>query len=283
MVTGAARGLGEALARGLARRGARVALVDRNPAVIAVAGGLGVDCSGHVVDVADRGAVEALAQAVVERYGRVDLLVNNAGVAVAGEFESVPHADFEWLMNVNFWGVVHGCRAFLPFLRRAASVAVEATTAPSTSTDSTTPAKRTRGRPAAHIVNVVSSFAWLGFPGKSAYSASKAAVRAFSESLRAELATQSVGVTLLFPGPLDTGLIRDGRATDSAQRDEEAAFVAARAIPLERVVARTLRGIERNAARVVIGADYRLLDAAVRLSPTGTLAAVTRARRRFPF
>ena len=255
MVTGAARGLGEALARGLSAKGVAVALVDRSDAVGAVAASLS-GATHHVTDVADRTAVERLAAEVVARHGRVDLLVNNAGVAVAGDFEAVPHEDFEWLMGVNFWGAVHGCRAFLPHMRR---------------------------HPEGHIVNVASSFAWLGFPGKSAYCASKAALRALSESLRAELAGSGIGVTLLFPGPLDTSLVRDGRAVDREKQAKEAEFVRARAVSLERVVRRTLRAVERDRARVLVGADYRLLGAAVRLSPTGALAGVTRSRSRMPF
>lgn len=256
VVTGGARGLGAALARGLADRGARVALVDIDEEVVSAAARLGEGHTGHRVDVADRTAMENLAETIVSSHGRVDLLINNAGVAVAGTFEETPHQAVEWLMGVNFWGVLHGCRAFLPHLR---------------------------AQPEAHIVNVVSSFAWLGFPGKSAYAASKAAVRAFSESLRAELSETKVGVTLLFPGPLDTSLIRQGRAASDAQRDAEAEFVARRAIPLDKVVARTLRAIRRNSSRVVVGSDYFLLDAAVRLSPGLALSAVTRASRRMPF
>jgi len=255
VVTGAARGLGEAIARGLSAKGVAVALVDRAEAVSAVAASLS-GASHHVTDVADRTAVEALVADVMARHGRVDLLVNNAGVAVAGDFEAVPHEDFEWLMGVNFWGAVHACRAFLPHMRR---------------------------QPEAHIVNVASSFAWLGFPGKSAYCAAKAALRALSESLRAELAGSGIGVTLLFPGPLDTSLVRDGRAVDREKQAKEAEFVRARAVSLDRVVRRTLRAVERDYARVLVGADYRFFDAAVRLSPTGALAAVTRARTRMPF
>jgi short-subunit dehydrogenase len=209
-----------------------------------------------VTDVADRAAVEALAAEVAAAHGRVDVLVNNAGVAVAGRFDEMPYEDLAWLMGVNFWGVVHGCRAFLPHLRR---------------------------QPEAHVLNVVSSFAWLGFPGKSAYAASKAAVRALSESLRAELDGTGASVTLLFPGPLDTAIVRDGRATDPKKRAAEADFLRERAIPLEKVVARAIRGIERDHARVVVGSDYLLLDAAVRLAPSLSLAAITRMQKRMPF
>lgn len=256
VVTGAARGLGAALAKELAARGAIVALVDVDPSVIDSAAALGAQHRGFVVDVSDRAAVTRFADDVRASLGSVDLLVNNAGVAVAGSFESVSHDDFEWLMGVNFWGATHLCRALLPALR---------------------------ARPEAHIVNVCSSFAWLGFANKSAYCASKAALRSFSESLRAELSDTAIGVTLLFPGPLDTGLVRNGRAVDPAQREAEAKFVAGRAVSLERVVSRTLRAIARNSARVVVSVDYHAIDLAVRVAPSLTLAATARMSKRMPF
>ena len=255
VVTGAANGLGAALARGLAERGARVALVDRDPSVIAAAEDLD-GARGYVVDVSDRVAMEGLAKTVAADFGGVNLLINNAGVSLAGPLEAVADEDMQWLMNVNFWGVVHGCRAFLPLLR---------------------------GSSEAHVVNVVSAFAWLCVPGKSAYGASKAAVRALSEALRVELYGTGVGVTLLVPGPLDTGIVRRGRAVSAAQREAEARFVARRAIALDRVVARTLRGIRRDQARVLVGSDVRLIDLAARFAPGLALALLARAARRLPF
>lgn len=256
VVTGAASGIGRGIAAALVAEGSRVVLVDRDPAVHDARKALGA-ADAHEIDVADGGAMASLAERVVTAHGAVHLLVNNAGIALAGRFEDVSAEAFERLFAVNFFGVVHGCRAFLPALRAEAE---------------------------AHVVNVCSSFAWLGFPNKSAYAASKAAVRAFSESLRAELAHEGrVGVTLLFPGPVDTNLVRKGDAVDPKQRDQEAAFLARRAIPVERVAARCLRGVRKNAARVVVGMDYRLLDWAVRASPELAAAAVTAMSRRLPF
>ncbi len=251
VVTGAASGIGVAIARALDAEGATLVLVDRDPELVAH-----VDryrhATAHVMDVADGAAWSRLAKEV----GTAHLLVNNAGISVAGRFEEIPPDLFDRLVAVNFGGVVHGCRAFLPLLR---------------------------AQPQAHVVNVCSSFAWLGFPGKSAYAASKAAVRAFSESLRAELDGTSVGVTLLFPGPVDTQLIRRGHAVDPAQREREAAFLAGRALPAERVAARCLAGIRSDRARVLVGLDYRALDLLVRCSPVGAAAAVTALAKRMPF
>ncbi|MFO0685134.1 MAG: SDR family NAD(P)-dependent oxidoreductase [Sandaracinus sp.] len=251
VVTGAASGIGAALARALDAEGATLVLVDRDPRVVDHARRYR-HASGHELDVADAAAWTRLAGEV----GAASVLVNNAGISVAGRFDEIPADVFDRLFAVNFGGVVHGCRAFMPLLR---------------------------AQPEAHVVNVCSSFAWLGFPGKSAYAASKAAVRAFSESLRAELSETGVGVTLLFPGPVDTDLVRKGHAVDPAQREREAAFLAGRAIPAERVAARCLAGIRKNHARVLVGVDYRALDLLVRCSPVGAAAVVTALSKRMPF
>lgn len=259
LVTGAASGIGLALAQELSARACRLALVDIDPGVVALAEQLATPerpASAHVVDVADRAAMLALAEQVASIHGGVNLLVNNAGVSLAGRLEDLSDADIDWLFGVNLFGVVHGCRAFLPLLRRESQ---------------------------AHVVNVCSSFAWLGLAGKSAYSASKAAVRALSESLRMELAEQGIGVTLLFPGPVDTAIVRRGRTTSEAQREAEAAFLARRAVDPRMVARRCLAGVLANRARVVVSLDYHAIDLAVRLSPSLTLAALARATRKLPF
>lgn len=256
VVTGAASGIGRAIAEELDGRGAALALVDLDPSVVQQQGGFR-RATAHVVDVSNHDAVSALADEVARRHGSVHLLVNNAGISVAGRFEAVPADVFDQLFAVNFGGVVNGCRAFLPLLRAQSE---------------------------AHIVNVCSSFAWLGLPGKSAYASSKAAVRAFSESLRAELsATSNIGVTLLFPGPVDTNLIRRGYAVDPLQQARETSFLVSRGIASQRVARACLAGIRANRARVLVGFDYRAIDLLVRLSPSLAADATTALTRRLPF
>ncbi len=252
VITGGRRGIGRALADELRERGAEVVLIDCAPEVKDTAKDIGA--YGIVCDVSDERALTSAAKEALSRIGGVDVLINNAGVSLSGSFSAVSAEDFEWVMRVNFFGVVNGCRIFLPHMRSGAQ-----------------------------IINVCSSFAWLGFPGKSAYSASKAGVRAFSESLRVELAPRGIGVTLLFPGPVDTEIVRAGRAVDPAQRAAEADFLASRAIPAKTVARRCIRAIRRNPARIVIGSDYAMIDLISRIWPSLALWLVGRLSRRMPF
>lgn len=255
VVTGAASGIGLALASAFSEQGARVAFVDIHEEVHEVAARF-PNASAHRCDVSQRDNVERVIAEIASLHGGLHLLVNNAGISLAGRFEEASLEDFARVMEVNFWGAVYACRAALPHLRRAQE---------------------------AQIVNVCSSFAWLGFAGKSAYSASKAALRAFSESLRAELSGTHIGVSLLFPGPVDTNLLRRGVALREEQREAEVKFLASRAVAPSLVAKRTLSGISKNSSRIVVSLDYRFLDALVRLSPSAAQALTARASRAMPF
>jgi short-subunit dehydrogenase len=260
VVTGAASGIGRAISAALARRGCDLALVDREEAGLHETRSLieqtGRTLSLHFLDVSQRPAMERLPEAVLQAHGGVHLLVNNAGVSLAGPLEQLALADLEWIVGVNFWGVVYGCKLFLPYLRR---------------------------QPEAQIVNILSDFALIGFPTKSAYCATKFAVRGFSEALRAELHGSGIGLTCVYPGPADTNLVRDGRTWDPEKNEREAQFLKERGIPLERIAARVVRGIEKNAARVLIGRETYATDLMSRLFPAWTNTLVARVRKRFPF
>jgi len=258
VVTGAASGIGKAIALALADRGCRLALVDLDEAGLRELQGAlpGRAISLHVTDVAERQQMERLPGEVVAVHGAVHLLVNNAGVSLAGPLEAVSLDDLEWIVGVNFWGTVYGCRLFLPHLRR---------------------------QNAAHIVNILSDFAILGFPTKTAYCATKFGVRGFSEALRAELHRTGVGVTCVYPGPADTNIARKGRAVDSEKQALEARFLAERGIPLEVIAARTLTGVDRNAARVLIGRETYAFDLVKRLAPEWADRMVARVSKRVPF
>jgi short-subunit dehydrogenase len=251
-VTGAASGIGRALALELAARGCDLALADRDEAGLqAVAAEIAKthsrQVSVHRVDVAERDQIQAFAQAAVTAHPGLNILVNNAGVALLGQFNEVDQAQMEWLININFWGVVHATRAFLPHLAQ---------------------------RKEAHIVNLSSIFGIIAPPGQTAYAAAKFAVRGFSESLRHELwmAQSPVSVSVVHPGGVSTNIVRNSHAgsgvTDNARRSEsiERFDNAARTTPAEAAL-RIIRGIENNEPRILIGFDAKFTDLLQRLRP----------------
>jgi short-subunit dehydrogenase len=258
VVTGAASGIGRGVALELAGRGCALALVDRDGDGLAeTQRQLGAARSStHVVDVAQRAAMAALPDAVLAAHGAVHVVINNAGVSVAAPLQAMALDDLDWLMGVNFWGTVHACKFFLPHLLAA---------------------------PAARIGTVLSDFALFSLPTKSAYCASKFALRGFSEALRAELAETNVRLTCAYPGPVDTGLVSRGRAWDTDKQALEARFVAARALPVAEVARRICAAVERGRPRVLIGRETIAIDLAMRLMPAATGTLVGKLRRRVPF
>lgn len=248
VVTGAAGGIGRAIAVELADRGCHLALVDQNDAgtgeTATLAARPGLRISRHQLDVADAAAVAAFPDAVLGEHPRVDVLVNNAGVALGGTFEEVSLEDFEWLFAINFWGVVRMTRAFLPLL--------------SASDD-------------ARLVNMSSLFGIITPPGQVAYSASKFAVRGFSNGLRLELAGSTVGVTVVHPGGVATAIARDARRTGTLSPAELAAlqkrFQRLLKMPPERAGAIIVDGIERRRERVLVGSDAKIAALLERLMP----------------
>jgi len=201
-ITGAASGIGRALALELAARGCDLALADRDEAGLAtLAAEIGRagqrKVTVHTVDVGVPREIEAFAQAAIAAHPVLNIVINNAGVVLMGTFDEVDQAQMEWLININFWGVVHGTRAFLPHLSK---------------------------RPEAHIVNLSSVFGIIAPPGQTAYCAAKFAVRGFSESLRHELAMAKspVRLSVVHPGGIATNIVRNSRIgtgmTDNARR-----------------------------------------------------------------
>src|SRR5262245_38352170 len=200
VITGAGNGIGRAIAQSLARRGCDLALADMSEVGLAetarLLDGARIRISRHRLDVADRAATAALPQAVLAEHGRVDLLVNNAGVALAGTFDQISETDFDWLFDINFAAVVRLTRAFLPHLKASDD---------------------------ARIVNMSSLFGLISPPGQTAYSASKFAVRGFSNALRFELAGSNVGVTVVHPGGVATRIAENARRPVGTSDAEAAA------------------------------------------------------------
>ena len=247
VVTGAASGIGRALAVDFAKRGAQLALADVNSAGLEETRALLEQATArtYIVDVSKAASVEDFAHAVERDFGRASLLVNNAGVALMGMLTEVSLEDMEWLMGINFWGVVHGCKFFLPLLQREKD---------------------------AHIVNLSSIFGLIGPPGQTAYAASKFAVHGFSQSLREELrATSAIKVTSVHPAGIATPIAHSARAgrgvTAAARQEAEEWFKKAALITPEEASRVIIKGILSNKNRVLIGSDAYKVDRIQRLFP----------------
>jgi short-subunit dehydrogenase len=248
VLTGAGSGIGRALAQQLAAAGSALALADVDEAGLTqTAQSLekkGALVTTHVLDVADEAGVRSFAEEVRNRHGRVTLLINNAGVALHGDFEEVSLDDFRLLMNINFWGTVYGVNFFLPVLKRE---------------------KR------AQIVNISSVFGMIAPAGQCAYAASKFAVRGFTEALRHELQGGNVSVTSVCPGGIRTQIARRARigagVTRTGHHEKAAQFEKLLRTSPEAAAARILRGVERREPRILIGADAYQVDILQRLRP----------------
>ena len=251
-VTGAGSGIGRALALDLARRGCDLALSDIDEGGLAgtveAARRRGVKVTGARVDVAEREAVYAWADRTADEHGRVNLIFNNAGVALGSTIEGGGYEDFEWLFRINFWGVVHGTKAFLPHLRASGE---------------------------GHVVNISSVFALISVPGQGAYNASKAAVCGFTEALRMELELSGapVSATSVHPGGIKTAVARSARSDDSlrslgvnpeeSRKNFEKLFVT----EPEKAAEVILSAVRKDKRRVLVGHDAYFIDGLARLLP----------------
>jgi NAD(P)-dependent dehydrogenase (short-subunit alcohol dehydrogenase family) len=257
VITGAASGIGRALAIGLAREGCHLSVADLNQAGLAETAGtataLGSRVTTHNLDVADRAAVYDFSGQVIRAHGRVDLILNNAGVELVTTIEEIDYEDFEWVMNINFWGMVYGTKAFLPHLKAHES----------------------------HVVNISSMFGLCSAPMQSAYSCSKFAIRAFSEALGQEMAGTPVRVSSVYPGGIRTAILERARIKSSERFAGNQARLRRRFTKFaltspEKTAATIIAGIKKNKRRILIGPDAHAFDFFQRLLPAGY-------QRIFPF
>ena len=263
VITGAGSGIGRALALECARRGARLLLADIDAVGLAETCGqaraLGAQAASQHVDTGSEASIAALAAAAQDLFGAADILINNAGVGLVAPVASLDSDDAHWLMNINFWGVVHGCRAFLPQMR---------------------------ARPEAVMVNISSIFAMISVPTQSIYNASKAAVRAFSDALREELRDTPIRVLCVHPGGIRTNIVNNARVTDTAMLGmsvekmranflEKLAPTSADDAALAIVVA-----IASGRTRLMIGTDARIADLLFRLAPDSAAKWINQRLRR---
>ena len=241
VITGAGSGIGRALALNCAQRGSLLALSDVDEAGLAETVALVTDAGvGKVrsdrLDVSDRDAFARYALNVVQDFGRVNVVVNNAGVALAGDLADLEYTDMDWIIGINFWGVVHGTKEFLPHLISSGD---------------------------GHLVNLSSLFGLISMPGQSMYNASKYAVRGMTEALREEMliAGHPVGVTSVHPGGIKTAIARNARV--SAKEDQAATAnlfdkKLARMTP-EKAAEIIVKGTLKHQARVLVGIDAHAL------------------------
>ena len=249
-ITGAGSGIGRALAEELARRGCNLALSDIDEAGLAETVSRctrpSIKVTSQRLDVADRDAVFAWADTVEGDHGRVNLIFNNAGVALGADIESMSIEDFEWLMNINFWGVVHGTQAFLPKLKASGE---------------------------GHVINLSSVFGLISIPTQSAYNAAKFGVRGFTDALRMELEIDQscVSSTTVHPGGIKTNIARNARVDKSVTSfgDQSGDFgdefdKLAKTTP-QKAALQILKAVERNRRRALIGPDAPVFDLLGRL------------------
>ncbi|AEF41771.1 SDR family NAD(P)-dependent oxidoreductase [Hoyosella subflava] len=250
VITGAGSGIGRALALQLAKEGAKLALSDVNTIGLdetaQAARTLGADVHTAALNVAEREAVLAYADEVAAHFGKVNLIFNNAGIAFTGDVEVSEFKDIERIMDVDFWGVVNGTKAFLPHLIASGD---------------------------GHVVNISSLFGLVAIPSQSAYNAAKFAVRGFTEALRMEMITNGhpVRVTCVHPGGIKTAIARTATAAEGTDASSLGEFFdkhLARTSP-EAAAQRILTDVRRNRARCLIGLDARALDLFQRATGSG--------------
>ena len=253
-ITGAGSGIGQQLAILLAKQGCHLSLSDVNEQgladTIAQTQVHGVKVTGEKVDVANQAQMKAWAAQTVADHGKVNLIFNNAGVALATTVEGATYEEYEWIVNINFWGVVYGTKEFLPYIKETKD---------------------------GHIINISSLFGLVAQPTQSAYNATKFAVRGFTESLRQELDIQKSGVsaTCVHPGGIRTNIANAAKSNDSLKSlgmDPEKsvkAFNKLLRIPPEVAAQTILDAVKADKRRVLIGNDAKLLDSIQRVFPKG--------------
>ena len=241
VITGAGSGIGRALALRAAAAGARLAISDVNADGLDETARAAKDAGAKEVqslrlDVSDREAFAAYADLVAEHFGRVDAVINNAGVALAGDFEDMDYEDMDWIVGVNYWGVVHGSKEFLPHLIASGD---------------------------GHLVNISRLFGLISMPGQTAYNATKYAVRGMSEALREEMLISGhpVAVSVVHPGGIKTGIARNSRVTKGEDQAATAKFFdekLARMTP-EKAAQIILDGMLAAKPRIIVGMDAHAL------------------------
>ena len=260
VITGAANGLGRALAKAFFQGGYQLALIDIDLAGLdEIKNALDTPrqlVTIHQADVGDEQRVISAKSDILAHHDHIDVVVNNAGISISQPFEQIHIEEYKKLFNTNFWGTVYCTKHFLPDLRK---------------------------RKESRIVNVISGFAYVGFPGKSAYASSKSAIVGFTNTLKTELHQTHVKVCLVIPPPLETKLIHSGKHINEEKRAREARFIKKNARPLEKTANQILRKILIGKYLIIVGTNMYWLHVLARLFPTWIHRVIGARKNRFDF
>jgi short-subunit dehydrogenase len=260
VITGSANGLGKALSIELYKQGCQLALLD-------------IDFTGlqklkanlqnenqkitiHQTDISKEEEVIAARQQIIDEHGHVDILINNAAVSISQPFEQIELADYKRLIDVNFWGTVYCSKHFLDDLKKQQD---------------------------SRLVNIISDFALLGFPGKTTYASSKSAVMGFTNCLKTELAGTSVKTCLVIPPPLDTNIVSSGKHIDEVKRQNEINFLKKNGMPIDKATKKIISKVKKGKYRIVIGTMMFWIDIASRIFPTAVHNRIGKDKKRFDF
>lgn len=244
VITGAGNGIGRALARQLQENGARLALGDLSQkgldeTVSTLPSSDGV--TAYELDVSDREAYQNFVRQVVDDHGQVDIVINNAGIIHLHSIENGSYEDYKKTMDVNFWGVLYGCKEFLPYLRKS---------------------------PEAWLVNICSADGLIGFANFSSYCSSKFAVRGLTDSLRATLRKTNISVCCVYPGGVNTNILNTAVISKGAEETGKRVRRAIKEMSPDTAAKKILKGMAKKEKRLLVGNDAKTIDLLVRLFPT---------------
>ncbi len=260
IITGSANGLGKALAKEFFKQGCHLALIDIDvkglESLKAELKNTIQKISIHVADISQEQQVIAARQEIIDTHQKVDIVINNAGISISQPFQQVDLEEYKHLIDVNFWGTVYCSKYFLDDLKKQSD---------------------------SRLVNVISDFALMGFPGKTTYASSKAAVMGFSNSLKTELIETSVSICLVIPPPLDTNIVIKGKHIDQDKKQNEINFIKKHGMPVDKTAKRIVSKIKTGKYRIVIGTMTFWIDLASRLFPTIVHNKIAKNKKRIDF
>lgn len=260
VITGGAGGLGKALAMEFYRQGCHLALIDVNSNELKKTKSEietnDQKITVHCADVSDEKNIITARLEILDHHKRIDILVNNAAISISQYFMQMDLWDYRRVFEINFWGTIHCAKHFLPDL-----------------------IKQDNSR----IVNIISDFAYMGFPGKTAYGSSKSGVLGFTNALKTELADTSIKVCLIIPPPINTGLVRNNKHIDDKKRESEARFLEKNGLPLDKTAKSIVKQIRKGQYRVIVGTMMFFIDLAARFFPTLLHKLIEKSKSRFDF